>query len=1028
MINREKSTVMSKQYSNRILLSFQKRLRTVSLPLWIFSTYLIAVLANAAPITEKPFSKLSGQNNKALYLKVAKMLSHGEMPEVINSSQYFAIKKSTDMMRQRRIETPKKWSTSQQLKLFKSLVAMRDYLVKSDVGIFSEKSPGRNPRATAASLDQVIVREGKKLLKSLEPGSDQNWVKYQTYSVNHRDFESSKALNAMTKLRQVDKRIKARIFLLSVPKNLQNVGRSLTKWSASYKNFRKVALGLDPHGRVYGNLVLAEWFTSVGATNANFEKSFLEILNDTLKRARGTSPRVQEKVSYDIYRILETTQKGRLDFTKIPLRPSMFKNPTAATALAERLALSTKASNNLNAAKKIYYSVANDKTFAAHRMKALRRLIDWENEAFKRTRKSATLEADTKYQLGLLRKEEKLSPEGKKHESYLLGLYLSLVKKSIEGCHANVKKSAKSLSSCEPQFLSLRTRYLNFVKPPKDVAASLAFMVGRLYASAGAHTKSVKEHMSAFRMTPSSKFKNQNLDLAINSQHVLSKWPKKLTWPPQSPNALKKESLGLLALFGLKSKMTKNIDWYLEAQRGLILYKFASPVKASDLWASKLSSSIKGDAASKAAYLTSTTYKKSKLWDQLEKVSRLFLKTRLTPRLGRNSVNPKEDLGDALYFGGERAYLTKNFSKAIDKLKEYTAKYERKNEPTARWYLANSLWNSKDHMAGISELFTLVKNYRGPDPWPKATLTGVVWAGATARESEHLYFLETALKHKVTKDPIKLHSEAAQLYAGQEKYLDFIRHSEAIVNLSNRNPVLQDDERAKILDVIVKHGKASDAVVYANKILKVSKSRRLKARALHAITLLGKHSTTDLKALASDLNALGADGTDLAAEAAAEVRFQLAVRSVVSSDFAPKQIASLKNPLSAIQDYEKSALKYFKIFRSVCELRVFQQCSKAMNNYVSISKKLTALMEPIYINETLDEKTVSTFNGSKSSILKKLSDLEKYALDLAYQSVARGGNTPETVQAVLWEKGADWNFEPVSSSPGNAYLEWRENG
>ena len=99
-----------------------------------------------------------------------------------------------------------------------------------------------------------------------------------------------------------------------------------------------------------------------------------------------------------------------------------------------------------------------------------------------------------------------------------------------------------------------------------------------------------------------------------------------------------------------------------------------------------------------------------------------------------------------------------------------------------------------------------------------------------------------------------------------------------------------------------------------------------------------------------------------------------------------------------------------------------------MTEFENVALKTLVNIDSVTINEDLDEQSVYSFNQRK----KKSRDIVKSIINECYAKALaltlKGFSLPETTQEVLWRKGMDWNFEPISSSAGNGYIRWKMRG
>ncbi len=130
------------------------------------------------------------------------------------------------------------------------------------------------------------------------------------------------------------------------------------------------------------------------------------------------------------------------------------------------------------------------------------------------------------------------------------------------------------------------------------------------------------------------------------------------------------------------------------------------------------------------------------------------------------------------------------------------------------------------------------------------------------------------------------------------------------------------------------------------------------------------------------------------------------------------------NPVQAVFDRVNLFNKIQPSYHYVCSNGHPSMCGPAMHRLAGFADRMVELLQGFEIPATLEEKDISDFMRKKAGII---ANLRKTSVDLnrrAAAAIENGHTNPDWTNQILWKNSKDWNFDNVTGTTGNGFIQW----
>jgi TolA-binding protein len=522
--------------------------------------------------------------------------------------------------------------------------------------------------------------------------------------------------------------------------------------------------------------------------------------------------------------------------------------------------------------------------------------------------------------------------------------------------------------------------------------------------------------------------KRSYLNHAVAAQMQLANWPISAPWNGgmKPGNIAQREEL--LSIYQkLSDTYADAIFWPAVAHIGLLNIALDNTGNAYTLWKKALDKKPVGtDAANAAGYLI-TVYERSKNWDELENITKVAMRSRLTPIRGTRKFDMREILVSALLNGGRQKIAEQKYADAVTKLKEFVDGYaSHKKHADGMFYLAFAYRGDGKHPESLAMMESLTKVHPASTFAKKAFLTGGEWALSTAQEDKAIYFYQGfADNFAKDKEAATVREQLADLYIGRELYGPATEVLRAQMTAKNVSRDVAAEAATKLLDIEEKYGTVERASSAAAQLLTMNQEAKVRAVALatQARYYSEKNDLAKLQSVEQALSQLPSDQPEVQ-EATGEVRYYLAEKTAPLNR---KKIfnLSLKDPLKTLNDEFAKFSTTRASYERVCAVGTTSFCAPALHQLARHADRLYDRIRDVAIPENYDEKIVKGFNDRKIEIQDSLVQLTQSYDEKSVVTVNEGNTSPVWTQAILWQNTADWNFDRVSGETGNGYVQFK---
>ncbi len=582
-------------------------------------------------------------------------------------------------------------------------------------------------------------------------------------------------------------------------------------------------------------------------------------------------------------------------------------------------------------------------------------------------------------------------------------------------------KNPKASKAVRSQAIAIASTYVANTAAPAD-KIPLRTEVGRIYALNGQHAEAVRTFMDLKKESQGQKAQ-EFLLMAMESQRVLAKWPAQAPWKglPKENTAARQ---ALADMYEERFQATQS--WDDLAQHGLLLINVNNGGKAFQVWTKNLEKNPTGPHAQLAAGMMLASYRQSKSWQKLEDVARLSIKAKLNPTFGGHSLDPVALLGDALFEGGKEHFGQKRYAEASEKLSEFVKKYKKDPRRVEGMFVLGKAYHfNNKHPASVETMLALVTEYPRSPYEHDALLLGGDWSIPMAWEDQTIFFHQKFVDHFPTDAKVPaLRMSLVELYLGRELYGNAVR-AHAAQSEDNRVPKAERiDSAMQVMAIEERYGDAKYAVWGANKARELSGNdpvivaRTMSFDARRAAKSGDFNKIRSVEATLSKMNVRDRN----VVESLAELRFLIAEKQATETK---QEIFNL-----AQTDVRRTLATQYGIFQKtqaaydrVCEVGPSTYCGLAMLRLSESTRNTLSSIENLSIPQTLDEKTVRSFENDKLNVINALGKSSARAESVALGISAKGETTPEWSQEIT-VTNSDNGIERSHGATGSGYVQW----
>lgn len=793
---------------------------------------------------------------------------------------------------------------------------------------------------------------------------------------------------------------------------------------ASRRQLKSLIKSLPKEAAIAARLALAQSYAGLSKSGRKVAKpngSYAPYLRVAGLRSRGLSEADKDLVlsySIDIWR---KASGSNHNWSTFPIDLSNFKNLPTVNAIKERVALGYLKRKQYSKAIEIYKSISGDfegkplEVGLDKRLMSIYRLAD-------RPRKSGN------YERVLISYKEKYQGKAPSRDQQLMlseikNRYKTLVKKRFSYAFKTKQPSSINLA------IGTINRFIDtYQLTGRDYLVNKE-IVAKLHITGNQRKFAVKVYSELSDRAESNQDKSKYLRLAIQSQSILARWPSTPPWQGFR-KGMRPQRLLLVSLY--EASLNLSNRWGDAAHLGLLYTAVGSHDRAFQLWLSHLKKNPRTQQAEYAAGYMAHVHHQRKQWVPLESLLRITMKDRISLRYRRKTLNSARLLSDALFYGGKELFAANNYTSARDKLKEFSERF--KHDPRmdeALIFLARSYHHSKDHVASIDTVTTLINDYPRSRYKKSALLYGAQWSVPMAYEDHAISFYQTFLD-EFPKDSrnIRVIDNLIPLYLGrglfaQARDLYLVKSKDKRIDRQVRV-----DAAIEAMELEERYGDMNTAQVAAIRVRTIAGNDSLAMSRVLAFEIRKAASEDNIKKIRSlerKLTDIAADGERRDLEAIAEARLYIAksnLRNIQGKIFNLK----LKDPKTTLEQRFASFKILESDYKRVCQIGTTSFCPLAMMELSQATTSLAESIDDISIPETLTESEVEGFKRLKLSILDDLNEVSTSADDSALSHSESGETIPDFSRAVLWDNHEEWNYESSNPSPGNGYIQWSTGG
>lgn len=793
----------------------------------------------------------------------------------------------------------------------------------------------------------------------------------------------------------------------------QRLARVLPQLSESGKTSARLALARSKAG-----------LNGQGQRLASTQQSYRGYLAAAHKGTDNLSSTQKEQVLQFSVAVWSTADAVRQGWLNAPIPLKKYHDSQTVSAIYERQGLAAAVKGNWDQTSKVYKALSYKYEGTAMMIDFDRRVVDIEYVKFSKSRQPKNYERvlvqyATKYrETESFGSNQALADKAKKEfgQRYLNFVYTVV----------NFAKSPKATRDFRNQAISIANNFLEFAGDKTEKRRMLA-SVAQIHALNNNHRQAVDIYRSLLaESTPQEQ--RQYLAAAIQSQHVVTNWPRQAPWMNTKVSSSADDRQLLLDLYARVNELNgKNMDWYVVSHMGLLQISLGQTEQAFKAWTPAIAAAPQASEARQAAALMLLTYHSAKMWTDLEKTADLCLSKGVSPTRGQRALDPRMFLADALYFGGKDSFNRQQYAEAVRQFKRFADTFKtdvRRDEVV--YNLAMAYHNNAQHPESIKTLVSHVQQYPGSKYNRQALLSGIDWSLPMAYEEPGLFFINRFLtSYKKDTQAAKVRQVAKGLYLGRELYgyLSAMYRQEA----EDTTMSVADRVKAAIsqMDLEEKFGSKERARWGYQQVLTLAKgddSAIAQAYAFEA-RVIAKDNLGQLETIEKKLAGLSHSESSVV-DGHAFVRLMIAEKRSFKTKAEIFNL-ELKDPMATLNQHFQYFLSTKKDFESVCAAGESPFCAPAMMRLAAITQNTSTTIEDLSIPETLDAATVVKFNERKQDIMGTLAETAANSDNASVAMVRDGVTTPTFNKEIVWTNTADWDFDSLSGETGNSFVQWQ---
>jgi len=909
--------------------------------------------------------------------------------------------------------------------IYLNYAALAYYFEDIVSGRSSERYDRSKAQSSLASVRNLTIQHAQSFVKLSK--SDSQKFRAQFHINTARYMASQNRARAIANLKSMSGKFGGVLseradFIVSMHELHQ--GNIKAKTVAARK-FTRIAANMGSESKAAANLVAARSLAGIAPTGSRLhaaDPGYRRYLTAAAASARQMDGSQKEKVMSLAVNIWRKAEGSRIDWTKPPFGLQNFSDLQDSKAIIEQVALAEYARGQRSAAIRKYKALAS--SFEGHSLKGDLdlRLVELHHAEYVAS-KSATSYENALVSLGreyldtgILGQSQEA--KAKSVSTEIARRYKTLVYQVM----ANAGKARASRGE-RLQAIAMADRYLGSTSDNKeieDVKATVAnlYVMNKQHGEAVALYKELAENNASGQSF-------RYLALATKSQTVLARWTDTAPWEGTKPgfSGEREELLSLYKRLGDADKAKHN--WFFTAQVGLLEVNLNRTEQAFNVWQAALEKEPAGAHASRAAGFMLTAHNRANDWTNLEALSRLCIKHKLTAIHLSKNVDVVAFLAVALLEGGKEAMEQGKFDVAVDKLKEFVSEHQRhKRHDEGFFHLASAYRGATQHDLAIKTLQAFVDRYPSSAYYHQALLNGGDWSAMMAYEENMMFFFgKFQERFSTDSEAPRVRRDLAAIYLGRALYADAINVMNAMLTAKNQPAEDKTWSAVTLMVTEDKHGTPARAERAADLIIRsagMADDHKADALVLKARYAVKKKNLAQIRAIETSLSTLS--GGQPVSDALGEVRYMLAFANsgAVRKDYYNLELRDPAKLLSnRFEDYKVAREAFLK----VCSIEN-AHCAPAMYRLARVSDEFAKSLEDIEIQENLAKEVVQGFKNQKQTIMNFITTTIQRADSQAVAAVAQGQTDPNWAQAVLWQNSADWNFDRVSGETGNGYVQW----
>lgn len=738
-------------------------------------------------------------------------------------------------------------------------------------------------------------------------------------------------------------------------------------------------------------------------------------------RARDLSISDRESVLAFAVGVWQQAESRKIDWRRPPFNLKGYTNLAIVDAMKERIALTEASRRRYSSSIKIYKTLSNKYTGSFLMGKIDERIlqlykIDTQRRSAPKSYQSVLIEYQNKYS----NSERNFNPSVAQKMNTAIGSeHRRLVSNEL-----NLGTNKRSSRNKRLESIQIAETYLTN-KQSSPEYKPMREKVAQIHILNKNHKIAVAIYRELMSMSQDKEY-NRYLNLAIDSQRVLANWPKNIRWAGRPASGDTQARSELKSFY--EESYKGNPNWDSLAHIGWIMISLGDEKLAHQMWFEKLKSSkeISAHTRNAAGHLL-LAFEKDQDWQALEDLTKLSMNYRLAAIYRGKTLNLKDILGRALFAGGMKRFEDKQWALAVEKLKEFSDKYKTdKRRPKAMFYLGQSYHNNGNYPLAVETMVVLVNQYPKSIYIKESLYLGGSWSIPMAYEEQVIFFYQRFVeRYSGDSRTPSLREELLKLYMGRAIYGHATRTHQAILADSRSNQELKIRSALAVMDIEERYGEDKTALWGAKKLIQLASNRSdliAKAYAFQLRRAARKQDFAQVEAIERRLVSLSGDSEEQI-EALAQARFIIAESRVEITNQEFFNL-SLTDPAQVL----KRQFKIFKgiqsLYEKVCEPSISSYCAPALMRLSETTKNTLSSIENITIAQTLDDKTVESFESYKLKIVSYLANLARKSDEKALAIVEKGQSTPGWSKEFMWAKSNNWNFDASNPTSGNGYVQW----